>query len=99
MTENHVANLSKNISAQKTGISLLFSKYTSNVIQDYNFQTYDIKKDFVSKFPGYGVQVPLYDGRTLALKYLYISDDHITGASINGTSPNNTYVLREVVGY
>lgn len=50
MTENHVAKLSKNISAQKTGISLLFSKYTSNVIRDYNFQTYDIKKILSQNF-------------------------------------------------
>lgn len=99
MTSNHIANLSKKISSLKSGITLIFSKYTSGTVRDYNFQSYYIPKKTKEVLPsGSGFQIPLYDGENLCYKYLYVYDDRICGYDENETPPNNLYVLRYVIG-
>lgn len=99
MTSNHTANLSKKISSLKSGITLIFSKYTGGTVRDYNFQSYYIPKKTKEVLPsGSGFQIPLYDGENLCYKYLYVYDDKIVGYDENETPPNNLYVLRYVIG-
>lgn len=110
MTSGHTATLSEAVSAQANGIVLVFSRYSSNTVQNYHFQTFFIPKSQVSKHPGTGHCFMLTSDGTFSLmaaKYLYINDTSIAGHANNnatgtGTSgikyTNNGYVLRYVVG-
>lgn len=99
MTPGHTAKFSKNISSLRDGIILIFSKYTEGTVRNYSFQTFYIPKYTRELLPvKSGFQFPLYDGKTLCFKYLYIYDDRIEGHDDNGNAPNNTYVLRYVIG-
>jgi len=96
MAANHTANLAYNVSTCPTGIVLHFQPYTSSTTQNYNHIYYFVPKEHVASYNGTGVVVQLGNPNfsNMASKYLYISNDHITGHANNtatGTSSGITY--------
>ena len=111
MTEGHKITLSEPISAQPSGIMLVFSRYANGAVADTNFNDFFVAKAFVAAKPGVGHLFAMYATPTFeiaAAKYLYINDTTITGHANNiltGTSSttgisyqNNAFVLRYVIG-
>lgn len=103
------ADLSEAVSAQPTGIMLVFSRYTSGTAHNYNFNHCFVSKEFVRLHEGAGSQFFLTtDGlfNAVASKYFYISDNFIsgnnnniaTGSASGITYVNNQFVLRYVIG-
>lgn len=96
MAANQTANLAYNVSTCPTGIVLHFQPYTSSTTQNYNHIYYFVPKEHVASYSGTGVVVQLgnSDFSNMASKYLYISNDHITGHANNtatGTGSGITY--------
>ena len=108
MTADHKAALSETVSEQLTGIVLVFSRIVDGVVQDTNFHQFFISKAFINAKNGYGHTFILSANKflTIATKYLYVSDTHITGHADNSatgtangiTYANNSFVLRYVIG-
>lgn len=105
MGEGTVARLSELISAQKTGIVLVWSPYVESV----NIQCQFIKKEAISLFPETTHSVFLCNTAftKVAAKSVYVHDDVILGNPYNtasgtasGITYNNAdYTLRYVLGY
>lgn len=96
-------NLSEKLSNQKRGIVLVLSRYESGASQDYGYCTYFVPKeclDFGVDKPGFDIPLVKYSGGSITTgsKYIYVSDSKIEGAATNGTSPNNGWVFRYVIG-
>lgn len=110
MSASQTATLAEPISKQRSGIVLVFSRYSTDTVQDYHFQTFFIPKYQIAKHTGCGHSFMLTtDGsfNVFAAKYLYINDATIVGNDINvetGTGTcgikyeNNGFVLRYVIG-
>ncbi len=103
MNGTQTIKLSEKISDQKTGIFLVFSPYSNNEAKDWSFITHAVPKQFVSTFPSAGHTFNLRASSTQSgqncEKYLYISDENISGSESNTESPNNNWVVRYVIGY
>lgn len=95
-------NLSEKLSDQKLGVVLVLSRYESGASQNYGYCTYFIPKeclDFGPESPVFDIPLVKYSGGSITgSKYIYISDTEIEGAATNGTSPNNGWVFRYVIG-
>ena len=110
MNASQTVTLSEAISAQTNGIVLVWSAYSDNKVQDFNFAFTFIPKRFVALKPGCGVDTPLLRAdmsTACGCKYLYINDTTIkghdnnrnSGTGKNGITYNNDkYVLRYVIG-
>lgn len=108
MTADHTAELKEPILSQPNGIVLTFSRYASGEAQDTNFHQFFIPKAFATQKNGYGHTFTLAANKftTMATKYLYINNTHITGhadnnasGTVNGiTYDNASFVLRYVIG-
>jgi len=108
MTADHKATLSETVSEQLSGIVLVFSRIVDGVVQDTNFHQFFISKALITEKNGYGHTFILSANKflTIATKYLYISNTHITGHADNSASgtangityANNSFVLRYVIG-
>lgn len=108
MQASHTINLSEKVSAQSTGITLIFSEYDGEA-KNQMFSSHFVPKQQIAKHSGAGM-VFLLSNFTLnyfATKYLYIKDDSITGHDNNTatgtgatgiTYTNNRFVLRYVIG-
>ena len=103
MNGEQTIKLPEKISDQKTGIFLVFSPYSNNEAKDWSFITHAVPKQFVSTFPSAGHTFNLRASSTQSgqncEKYLYISDENISGSESNTESPNNNWVMRYVIGY
>ena len=112
MTAGHTATLSDSISKQPNGISLIFSQYRNNEVQNYQFQSFFVPKQQIKAHEGCGHTFLLTDDgnfEIMACKYLYIHDTKIVGKDYNGleetkgtcgiTFNNHLYVLRYVIGF
>jgi hypothetical protein len=107
MTETHKITLSEPISAQPSGIVLVFSRFEGSA-QDTNFHHFFIPKAFVAAKAGYGHTFIMAANKfqVVATKYLYINDATISGhvdngvtGTANGITYNNAgFVLRYVIG-
>jgi len=106
MGASHKVTLSETISNQLNGIVLEWSAYVANAAQNYWFNQIFIPKEFVKKFSGGGIDMVL-SGRYLGLKYVYITNNVITGSADNNadtvtasgvTFNPNYFVLRNVYG-
>lgn len=109
MSANQVATLAEPVSKQKSGIILVFSEYIDGVAKNQTFVCHFIPKFVVTKHPAGGHSIHMTNGTNVfaCTKYIYISDDQLTGHANNentgtGTNgitfTNNRFVLRYVIG-
>lgn len=108
MNANQTVNLSEKISAQPNGIILAFSAYNDGVANNYDWNYFFVPKQHVASHAGAGVAFWMVTSKLehIAVKYLYISDNKITGYSNNETASSNNgvtyrnarFVLRHVIG-
>ena len=108
MLASQTINLSESISSQPNGIILVWKRYADGAAQNDNIVTHFIHKFVVSAYSGRGHNLSLgtSDFTKLGCKYLYISDDSITGndnnsktGTANGvTFANDYWVLTDVIG-
>ena len=100
MNETQVVNLSKNVSDQKNGIMLVWSKYNDEP-KNYGWCVNVIPKTLIALFPGTGHDVVVGEtgSQLIASKYLYISDGKITGNDNNNVGATRNWVLRYVIGF
>lgn len=112
MKADQRANLSQKISSQKHGIILIWSAYEEADLaaKDYDFNFKFIPKAFVSlNLTGNGVDIMLNRASLNAVgsKYIYISDQYISGHASNVENKktvgglvlyNKYWVLRYVIG-
>lgn len=109
MGSGQTITLEETVSAQRSGIVLIFSRYSADTAQNYHFNHFFVHKAFVSARTGVGNQFMMTtDGSfsVMASKYLYINDGTIAGNANNvasGTASGITYnnagfTLRYVIG-
>lgn len=110
MHAGQAAELLEPVSAQPSGISLVFSRYSDGTPQNYNFSTFFVPKIQVGTHAGAGHTFLMASDNSLGLigaKYLYIADTKIGGHANNTkvatsasgiTHTNNAFVLRYVIG-
>lgn len=110
MIAGNTAALSELISEQPNGVVLVFSRYSSNTVQNYHFNSFFVSKYMVNQHPGCGhtfMMSTAADFATFAAKYLYINDASIAGNEQNNKSGTGTsgitynnagFVLRYVIG-
>lgn len=109
MTSGHTITLAEKISAQSSGISLVFSEYVDGEAQNTTFTSFFVSKKVVSAHGGAGHCFRMCTSNLayFTTKYLYISDAKIVGHDNNGLSGtascgitynNKRFVLRYVIG-
>ncbi len=108
MTETHKITLSEPVSAQPSGIVIVFSRFINGAAEDTNFQHFFIPKAFIAAKAGFGHTFFMTANKFAvnATKYLYINNTQITGhvdnsatGTVNGITFNNAgFVMRYVIG-
>lgn len=109
MSASHTVNFAEKASEQPSGIVLVFSAYENGAVANWGFHSFFIPKSAITARSGCGYTFVLSTSAfsAPATKYLYISDDHISGHDANTTTgtatsgikyANNKFVLREVWG-
>lgn len=108
MTGSHSAILSEPISQQPNGICLVFSRITDGTAENSNFNHFFVSKKHVEAHPGAGSAFFMcaVNFSYVCAKYLYISNDRITGNDLNSATGTNNgitynnagYALRYVIG-
>jgi uncharacterized repeat protein (TIGR02543 family) len=108
MTAEHTATLAEPVSAQATGIILVFSYRSGNTTYDFGWNSHFVPKQLVALHPGQTHQFFLSWANTsnVATKALNIFDTQIIGmgsnnetATVSGIKFDNTkFVLRYVIG-
>lgn len=110
MQASHTIQLAEAVSKQRTGIVLVFSYFSDNAAQDFNFNQFFISKKFVASQVGKGSTFIMSTATpfdVMCSKYLYINDTQIlghdnnikTGTGASGITFNNKgFVLRYVIG-
>lgn len=110
MSDKHTISLSNLISAMPNGIVLVFSRYVNGAAANHTFSCHFIPRQEVTAHPGAG-HIFLMGNADMSIfgtKYLYISDNKITGhannvdeniTSSSGIKRNSkAFVLRHVIG-
>ena len=109
MNESQSIYLSENVSQQKNGVVLVWSRYTNETAHDDSFNFVFVPKHFIGIKSGYGI-TSIISGtgfKPIGCKYVYISNNKITGNAVNNdtatttngiTFTNNEFVLRYVIG-
>lgn len=109
MNESQTIELSEKVSEQNNGIVLVWCRYADETAKDDSFNFTFIPKQWVTLKGGYGV-TSIIAGTAfspIGSKYVYVSDDHITGNAKNSQSStttngvtydNSKFVLRYVIG-
>lgn len=87
MSDTHVANLSKPVSEQVSGIVLVWTAYddgTSSMTRASTCYQY-VPKGAVAAYPGMGAGVLIGSatGNRMGWKYVYVHDDRIVGHASN----------------
>lgn len=109
MNASQTTTLPELISAQDSGIVLVFSRYANDAAEDNNFVLRFVPKEFVRQKNGVGLSFDMFTTNfgLACSKYLVIHDDKIVGHADNeaaGTAAsgiiynNKTFVLRFVLG-
>ncbi len=101
--------LNEKISEQASGIVLIFSRYSNGAAENANFNFFFVPKQQVASNSGAGCAFNMFtvNFSVACCKYLYISDETISGNDLNTSSgtgasgikyENSAYVLRYVIG-
>lgn len=109
MTEGHTANLSEAVSKQMTGIVLVFSRFDGTSAINEHFSYHFVPKQIVALQEGKGsiFNLATSNGSLAGSKYLYISDNSISGHANNSAAgtgangvkyDNSKFILRYVIG-
>lgn len=110
MNASQTATLSQPVSAQPTGIVLVFSPYAEGTGQNWDWQRFFVSKAFVANRSAQGSVFLLSNTYfdQFGAKYLYISDTNIRGHDNNQLGvktagsgvkyQNSMYVMRYVIG-
>lgn len=109
MSASQIVTFAEPVSKQKSGIVLIFSEYVDGVAKNQTFVCHFIPKFLVATHGGSGHSIHMTNGTNAfaCSKYVYISDDQITGHANNEntgtgnngvTFTNNRFVLRYVIG-
>lgn len=106
MSSSHTITLSEAVSAQPTGIVLVWSFYNNGAAQNWDFVCQFIPKQYVSSFNGYGIVKSEMCADGNFWKYIYVTDTQIKGNDKNAqthtisniTFVSGNYVLRQVIG-
>lgn len=109
MTSNQSVTLSENVSAQAHGIVLAWSAYANGAAQNYSWNYTFVPKSHVNDYPGAGISCHMIDPDRIGMKYVYVSNNKITGndrndddGNVAGTNnvkfSNKYWVLRAVYG-
>lgn len=110
MTSSQTATLAEPISKQRSGIVLVFSRYSDSTARDYHFNVFFVPKYQIAAHAGCGHTFMMSTDASFGLfaaKYLYINDATIVGNDINSTTgtgscgityTNSAFVLRHVIG-
>ncbi len=110
MHDTQSIDLAEAVSKQRTGIVLVFCRYSGGEVQNYHFTSHFVPKMLVKMHGacGHVFYMGAVEGDYLAAKYLYISDttikgneynDNVISDTNNGISyTNNATVLRYVIG-
>lgn len=105
MTADQTVTLSEPVSAQPSGIVLIWSWYSGGA-SNTNFMITFVPKYFVLNHNGCGINCYGLSTDGHMMKYVYIHDTKIVGHDSNNdttthggvTMANNNYVLRYVIG-
>ncbi len=92
--------LSQGVSAQNTGIVLVWSRYDGGA-KNYGWVTHFIPKALVASHSGTGFDCPLCATNNPTVsggKYVYIDNTTIKGNDYNNKGNNAKWVLRQVIG-
>ena len=109
MGSGQTITLAEAVSAQRSGIVLVFSRYSADTAQNYHYNHFFVHKAFVAARLGVGSHFMMTTDGSFAVvagKYLYINDGTIAGNANNlasGTASGITYnnagfTLRYVIG-
>lgn len=112
MSETQTAKLTSPVSHQENGIVLLWSAYVDGSSKNYDWSSWFIPKSFVTEFPdisrGTTCLMATSTGDNFTTKYVYITNEAITGHAWNNDSAKSTssgikmtpkyWVLRAVIG-
>lgn len=102
MNASQTANLSQAISAQKNGVILIWSSYTSGTANNYEWNYVFVSKRHISNHDGTGVCCTLSNTNDSSFKgvtkYVYVYDNKITGHARN-QNLGGDFVLRYVYGF
>lgn len=111
MNGEQIITLSEPISAQASGIVLVFSHYNNatQTADNYSIHSFFISKKQIELFPscGHTFLMAVNSGlSSIGAKYLYFTDSNISGHATNTASgtnsgitfANSAYVLRYVIG-
>lgn len=105
MNETQEYTFSEPISAQPHGAMFVWSSFSNNSANNYDWQYFFVSKSHVASHNGTGIWMS--DGPSGMRKYVYVSDTSVKGNTVNddstttirGVSITNTnYVLRYVIG-
>lgn len=88
LNANQTIQLSQKISEQKNGIVLVWQQYLDNNVVNSYFNYTFIPKYHTVLSNGAGVTCWLANstGNTVATKYVFVHDDHLTGSAVNDAS-------------
>ena len=99
MSGDQSVSLSETVTSQKTGIVLCWSAYENGAASNHSWNYQFVPKWHVTTAAGTGVYTIMHRAAgTTIQKYVYIGDTAISGNASNTTAPNNTMVLRAVLG-
>lgn len=101
LNELQTIMLTERVSAQLTGIVLVWQAYASGAAQRYDIQHTFVPKWHATALDGAGLQCTIWPGTNGTApfqKYVYVSDDRIKGNSMNAVVPRNGHVLTTVLG-
>lgn len=101
MRAGQSADLSELVSDQLNGIILVWSRYSAGTAHNDSWNFTYVPKAHVAIASGAGISAHIAHGTSQATsqKYVYVSDNAVSGNDFNGTAPNNWSVLRRVLGY
>lgn len=106
MNESQSISLKEPVSMQRLGVVLVWSAFSENSEQDYNWSSFFVPKTIVGTDGATGVMCSSVGIENVMSKYVYVENELIRGYSgntndgtFNGINiKNSAFVLRYVLG-